>query len=126
MPRRISIVQHLSTEQLKQAYQQSKDGLESRQYQIIWLLATGKTTEEVQQITGYSRIWIYELVKRYNQLGVEGYCDRRKKNPGAKPLIGDVEQAQLWQALQEKSLLRRIMEWSQGSRLADLCNWTLY
>ncbi len=70
---------------------------------MICLLATGKTTEEVQQITGYSRIWIYELVKRYNQLGVEGLGnslsetlrERRQKNTGGKPLIGDVEQAQL-------------------------------
>ncbi|BAI91028.1 hypothetical protein NIES39_H01030 [Arthrospira platensis NIES-39] len=46
--------------------------MESRQEQIIWLLAQGKTTEEVQEITGYSRIWIYELVKRYNQLGLKG------------------------------------------------------
>ncbi|MDT9272761.1 MAG: IS630 family transposase, partial [Limnospira sp. PMC 1234.20] len=66
----------------------------------IWLLAKGKTTEEVQEITGYSRIWIYELVKRYNQLGLKGLGARRKGNPGHPPLIDDVTQAQLWQALQ--------------------------
>ena len=30
-------------------------------------------------------------------------CDRRGKNKGANSLINDVEQAQLWQALQENS-----------------------
>ena len=44
------------------------------------MLAAGKTTEEVQQITGYSRIWIDELLKRYNQLGVKGLGGRRQKN----------------------------------------------
>ncbi|EKD06378.1 hypothetical protein SPLC1_S543230 [Arthrospira platensis C1] len=100
MPRRISIAPHLSTEELGRADHQAQEGLESRQYQIIWLLAKGKTTEEVQEITGYSRIWIYELVKRYNQLGLKGLGARRKGNPGHPPLIDDVTQAQLWQALQ--------------------------
>lgn len=72
MPRRIAIAQHLSIEQLQQADHQASNAIEARQYQIIWLLALGKKTEEVQQITGYSRIWIYQLVKRYNQLGLEG------------------------------------------------------
>ncbi|EGJ29011.1 MAG: helix-turn-helix domain-containing protein [Moorea sp. SIO3E2] len=78
---------------------------------MIWLLAQGKKTEEVVQITGYSRIGIYALIKRYNQLGAEGLGDwpkatlreRRKQNQGAKPLIGDLELAQLWQVLQEQA-----------------------
>lgn len=75
MPKRISIAKHLSTEQLEQFYRQTRNGVESRQCQIIWLLAQGKKTEEVEEITGYSRTWIYALVKRYNQLGIEGLCD---------------------------------------------------
>ncbi|MBN3926659.1 MAG: helix-turn-helix domain-containing protein [Nostoc sp. NMS4] len=49
--------------------------MESRQYQIIWLLAQGKKTLEVEEITGYSRTWIYALVKRYNELGICGIGD---------------------------------------------------
>jgi DNA-binding NarL/FixJ family response regulator len=33
--------------QLEQHYRQARDGIESRQYQIIWLLAQGKKTEEL-------------------------------------------------------------------------------
>ncbi len=65
--------------------------------------STRKKTEEVEEITGYSRTWIYALLKRYNQWGINGLCDRTKHNRGAQPLIEDVEQAQLWQALQEKA-----------------------
>lgn len=103
MAKRISVAEHLTIEQLEQHYRQAKDGVESRQYQIIWLLAQGKKTEEVEEITGYSRTWIYALVKRYNEFGAEGLGDRRNQNQGTKPLIEDVEQAQLWQALQENA-----------------------
>lgn len=103
MPKRISVAQHLTIEQLEQYYRQAKDGVESRQYQIIWLLAQGRKTEEVEEITGYSRTWIYALLKRYNEGGVAGLGDRRNQNQGNKPLIDDVEQAQLWQVLQEKA-----------------------
>lgn len=103
MPKRISLVNHLPLEELEQGYRQAKQGVESRQYQIIKLLSQGKTTEEVQEITGYSRTWIYALVKRYNELGVEGLGDHRKFNQGAEPLVNDIEQAQLWQALQDKA-----------------------
>ncbi|MDJ0798954.1 MAG: helix-turn-helix domain-containing protein [Calothrix sp. MO_167.B12] len=100
MPKRITIVAHANVSELEQLYRQAKNGIASRQFQIIWLLAQGKTTEEVEEITGYSRTWIYALVKRYNELGIEGLGDRRSQNQGAKPLIGDVEQARLWQVLQ--------------------------
>ncbi len=103
MPKRIAVGEHSSIAQLEQLYKQANCGVESRQYQIIWLLAQGKKTEEVMEITGYSRTWIYALVKRYNQLGVEGLGDFRHQNIGAKPLIDDVQQAQLWQVLQEKA-----------------------
>ena len=66
-------------------------------------MAQGKKSEEVQEITGYSRTWIYQLVQRYNQFGLEGLQDRRKNNRGSEPLIDDVVQAHLWQVLQENA-----------------------
>jgi transposase len=112
MPKRISVAAHLSLEELEKRYRQAKDGIESRQYQIIWLIAQGKKTEEVEEITAYSRTWIYALVKRYNCSGVEGLGDlcfaaalryRRQSNQGTQPLVDDIQQAQLWQVLQEKA-----------------------
>ena len=103
MPKRISVATHLSVEELEQSYREAKQGVESRQYHIIWLLAQGKKTEEVEEITGYSRTWIYALVKRYNELGIEALGDGRRHNRGAEALISDIEQAQLWQVLQGKA-----------------------
>lgn len=94
MPKRITVAEHSNIAQLEQLYKQATSGVESRQLQIIWLLAQGKKTEEVEEITGYSRTWIYALVKRYNEQGVEGLGDERHQNKGASPLIDDVQQAQ--------------------------------
>jgi transposase len=103
MPKQITDATHVDVSELERLYRQAKVGVESRQYQIIWLLAQGKKTQEVAEVTGYSRKWIYALVKRYNELGVEGIGDRRSENQGAKTLIDDIHQAQLWQALQENA-----------------------
>jgi transposase len=102
MPKRIQIAPHLSVDELEQHYRQAQDGVESRHYQIIWLLAQGKRTEEVAQVTGYSRSWIYELVWGYNRDGADSLGDKRHHNPGAAPLLDDVQQAQLWQLLNEQ------------------------
>ncbi len=101
MARRLKIEAHLSLEELEERYRQAKEGVERSHYQIIWLLAQGKRSEEVAELTGYSRSWIYELVWGYNRIGPESLGDKRRQNPGAKPLLDDVQQAQLWQVLQE-------------------------
>lgn len=103
MPKQIAIANDLSPEELLVAYRQATEATQRSHYQIIWLLATGKTPQEVAQVTGYTRIWIYQLIKRYNQFGASGLGDRRHQNPGKEPGLTDVQQAQLWQVLSEKA-----------------------
>jgi transposase len=100
MPKRISIESHLSLTELEQRYRQAKDGVERSHYQIIWLLASGRSSAEVSEITGYSLSWIYELVWGYNSIGPESLGDKRHEHPGGKTLLDDIQQAQLWQVLQ--------------------------
>lgn len=100
MPRRITIEPHLSLEELERGYRQAKEPIKRTHYQIIWLLAKGTRTEEVVAATGYSRSWMYELVWGYNRIGPETLGDQRRSNQGSsKPLLDDVQQALLWQAL---------------------------
>ena len=101
MPRRITIEPHLSKEELQTRFREAKDSILAHHYQIIWLLAQGKKTSEVMEITGYSRSWIYELVWGYNSLGPESLGDHRRQNRDHDPLLNDVQQAQLWQVLQQ-------------------------
>ena len=58
MPKRITIQPHLSLDELEIRYRGAKDPIERSHYQIIWLLACGRPTEEVADVTGYSRNWI--------------------------------------------------------------------
>lgn len=99
MPKRITIARHLSLEELESRYRGAKEPIERSHYQIIWLLASGRRTEDVAEITGYSRNWIYELVWGYNRVGPGTLGDGRVDNPGAAPILDDVQQANLWQAL---------------------------
>jgi transposase len=99
MPKRISIAAHLTKEELEQRYRSSTHRIERSHYQIIGLLAKGGRTEEVVEVTGYSRDWIYELVRSYNRQGIEALGDLRRNNRGAAPLIDDIQQANLEQTL---------------------------
>jgi len=101
MPKRISITPHLNTDELGQRYRQAQTVIERSHFQIIWLLAQGKRTEEVAEVTGYSRSWIYELVRDYNHHGPECLGDGRRDNPGATPLLNDEQQAVLLQVLRD-------------------------
>jgi len=88
MPKRITLEPHLSPDELQSRYRQASDPVERSHYQIIWLLASGKSPREVAAVTGYSRQWIYELVWGYNRLGIESLGDGRRKNRGADPHRG--------------------------------------
>src|SRR4028118_1631258 len=99
MPKRISIAPHLTPDELEQRYRQATQTLERSHYQIIWLLSKGKRSEEVVEVTGYSRDWIYELIRSYNRQGVEALGDLRRHNPGALSKLDDVQHANLLQAL---------------------------
>ena len=100
MPKRITIQPHLTLDELESRYRHAKDPVERSHYQIIWLLASGKPTQEVEAVTGYSRNWIYELIWGYNRQGPESLGDKRHQNSGGEPLLNDIQQAQLWQVLQ--------------------------
>ncbi len=102
MGRRLNLEAHLSTEELEKRYRGAKSGIERGHYQLIWLLQLGKTTAEVSEVTGYSRNWIYEVVRSYNHQGPESLGDQRRHNQGHGHLILDDEtQALLCQALQQ-------------------------
>lgn len=95
MPRRIKIAEHLNVDALAHRYRQARDGIERSHYQIIWLLAQGRPSETVAEITGYSRDRICKLVRGYHQSGPEALGDQRYHNPGKPTLLNDVQPAQL-------------------------------
>jgi transposase len=99
--RRIRIDGELSVEELETRYRAAKAGAERSQWQIIWLLAQGKPSEEVQAVTGYSLDWIRTLARRYNAAGAAGIGDRRHQNPGRGSALKASQQAALKQAIMD-------------------------
>lgn len=82
----VQIADHLSVAELQAAYRSSKDAKLARHYQVIWLLAQGRTVAETARLTGFVRRWVEELVVRYNRFGPSSLGDRRRGN-GARPTI---------------------------------------
>jgi transposase len=102
MPRKLTIQPHLTLEELEMGYRQATSAIARTHYQVIWLLSRGKTTAEVAEVTGFGLNWIYEIVRSYNRIGPDSLGDLRSHNQGAKPLLNDLQQAQLWQVLQSE------------------------
>ncbi|SRR5579885_1004227 len=96
MPKRIIIGPNLSLAELEARYHKSKDVVERTRCQAVWLLAQGKTTNEVAEITVYSIKWIRQIARCYNQTGA--LEDRRHNNSGVKPILSEDQQIELWEA----------------------------
>jgi len=113
------LLTHLRTEELESRYRNAKDPVERGHYQIVWLIARGKTTTEVMEATGYARGWIQKLSQRYNLGGPEALGDRRHRNPGAtdRALLTREQREELSEALEEPPAdggmwnSRKVAEW---------------
>ena len=99
MPKRLTANSHLSLDELAARYRSSKEAVERSHWHIIWLLAQGKTTQEIAAVTGYSVPWIRALIHRYNDAGPAALGDLRRANPGGRFLLSAVQQADLQQTL---------------------------
>lgn len=80
----MQVVGHLSAAELLAGWRVSKDATLARHYQVIWLLAEGRSFAEVATPTGFVRRWVEELLARHNRFGPSSLGDRRRGN-GAKP-----------------------------------------
>jgi transposase len=132
MPKRLHLEEHLSAQELEERYRKARDPVERSHYQIVWLLAQGKLTREVADVTGYSPEWIGEVSRRYNERGVEGLGDRRHRNPGAEPLLSKEQQQELRETLEDPPEdggmwnSRKVAEWIEqktGRRVRAQRGW---
>jgi transposase len=97
--KRIQIKDHLSLAEIEKRYRQASEGVERSQWQIIWLLGQGKTSREIEAVTGYSLRWIRIIAQRYNADGAVGIGDQRHANPGRGAALNSQQQAALTTAL---------------------------
>lgn len=77
---------HLGVDELQAGYRGSDDATLARHYQVIWLLAQGRTCAEVAGLTSFALRWVEQLLERYNAFGPGSLGDRRRGN-GAAPTV---------------------------------------
>jgi hypothetical protein len=67
----------LTVDDLERRYRAAKEPHERSWWQILWLLAQGRTATELAGVTSYSAYWIGQLAKRYNERGPAGMHNRK-------------------------------------------------
>ncbi|HRO13181.1 winged helix-turn-helix domain-containing protein, partial [Amaricoccus sp.] len=77
---------HLGIEELQEGYRSSDNVVLARHYQVIWLLAQGRSCSEVARLTSFALRWVEQLLERYNRFGPGSLGDRRRGN-GAAPTV---------------------------------------
>ena len=82
----VQVADHLGVAELQARWRESRDATLARHYQVIWLVAAGRSCAEVAGLTGFVRRWVEQLLVRYNRFGPSSLGDRRRGN-GAKPQI---------------------------------------
>jgi transposase len=80
---------HLSTDELEARVRAAETVVERTHFQVIWLLAKGRSTRETAEITALSERWVDKLAERYARRGVGALGDQRRGNRGARPLLSD-------------------------------------
>lgn len=99
MPRRLTVTPHLAIDDLERRYRAARDPVARTHWQIVWLVASGRSCGEAAAVVGYSVDWVRQVVGRYNGSGPAALGDRRHANPGAAPLLSLEQQAELRAAL---------------------------
>ena len=102
MPRSIRLEAHFSTEELESAYLQAKDPIESRRWQLLWLVSRGYSLKETAQILDLNYDYARDIVQRYNAEGAEGVVNRIKTltDRGKKPLLSAIQLQDLKKCLE--------------------------
>src|SRR5690349_4276528 len=96
MARRIRLEPHLAADELERRYRAAHEPHERSWWQILWLLAKGRTARELAEVTGYSAYWIGQIAKRYNTEGPAGMTNRQYTHSHrAAPLLSEEQLAEL-------------------------------
>lgn len=91
MPKKITLENHLTAEQLYQKYRRSQHPQEKLRWQALALIAKGGVANQVVKKLGRSSGWISETVRRYNEGGAAA-VKNKSKNQQSRTLSGEQEQ----------------------------------
>jgi molybdenum-dependent DNA-binding transcriptional regulator ModE len=91
MARKAYLVNHYSSDELKQKYIKSQDLVESRRWHLLWKISLGWSIKNSAIAVGLNYDYAKEILKKYNNLGEKGVTNfknkQRKQSGGKKPLL---------------------------------------
>ena len=67
MPRKASLANYYSSEELKHKYRTSPDSVESRRWHLLWKISLGWSIKNSAIAIGINYDYAKEIVKKYNK-----------------------------------------------------------
>jgi len=134
MPKRLTLENHLTKQQLRRKYLSCQHSQEKKRWQALSLIAAGEIANKVAKQLGMSSNWISETVHRYNEGGVAG-VKNKSKNQASKTLTSDqlkeleaeiesgkTEQQRLWSGAQ----IGRWVKEKTGTEIHKTTAWRMF
>jgi transposase len=119
MGRHIHLATHLSIADLEQRYRAAHEPHERNWWQILWLMARGQTATASADSTGYTRAWIGQIAKRYNEQGPGAMVNRQHTTSWRAPrMLSGVQQEEL-----RKVLAGSTPDGAKRWRARDVADW---
>lgn len=78
MPRKLTVIPHLSSTELKDRYQTSHDPVESRRWHLLWLVSDHYTLTAAAEAVGFNYDYARRIVRTYNAEGATSVRNRRR------------------------------------------------
>jgi transposase len=81
MPPKVHLADHLTLEDIKVRYRQSRDPVEVRRWHLLQLVAQQWSIKQAAEIVGLSYDYAKDIIRRYNREGPESLRNRSKERP---------------------------------------------
>lgn len=132
MPKRLRLVERLSSQELQQRYENSEDPIEKKRLYSLWCVGLGETVPELAKRLGIREITVRKIIHSYNADGLEGIQDQRKLRCGGKPYLDQAALEELRTALLSPPLdgsfwsgpkVNQWLEQKLGYPVSKGCGW---
>ncbi|MEH2082053.1 MAG: helix-turn-helix domain-containing protein [Nostoc sp.] len=84
MPKKAYLANHLNSDERKQKYLKSQDGVESRRWHLLWKVSLNWTLKNSAIAVGINYDYAKKILKKYNELGAEGVKNLKNQHHGSK------------------------------------------
>jgi hypothetical protein len=78
MPKKVKLVNHLNSEELKEKYILSLDPIESRRWHLLWKISQSWSIKDSAIAVGISYEYAREIVRKYNLQGILAVINKKK------------------------------------------------